>query len=139
MPRQRLEQLSLAELKKEVKSCDVLSILNSKEKCIEAILSHLEKCNPEDALDILHQEVPGNPNFSIPSSADAANAPGFSLAPSFTGTGSGSSMDSFLPQFCSFMAQQAQLQREQMSQVQQLLVSLVINNNQRVSSNSSSC
>lgn len=134
MSRYHLEKLTLPELQEEAKSYGLSVIPEDWNKCIDAIMSHLERYGPwSDGRNVLNKDVPEVPNLPIPKSTAGLNHdltdPSLKN-PSSSGIDQSSSVstETIISHFCSVMTQQMQLQRDQMIQMQQLFSSLVFNN-----------
>lgn len=114
MTRHRLDELSLKELQEEARSYGLKNVSEDRRKCIDAIMSHLEKNGPWSDRNIL-QEAPGEPSLPSSSASNFAGAASShtSLMSAATSTrNQGAQAEAFLPQFCAMMTQQMQLQRE---------------------------
>jgi len=124
MNRQRLEKMSLVDLKKEVSSYGITNIPKSREGCLDVLLTHLERNGRlEEAQATFVQEAHGEPN--LPESTTTGTLPKDNSAKNFTDGKEKDATAEYLPQLCTPLVQQISKQSEQMNQLQQIFAAMM--------------
>lgn len=122
MFRNHLEEMSYQDLRKEVSRYGISNIPKSREGCIDALLSHLEKHGPLEEAQATFLDAHGEPDFpksassTIPKTSDKNSLSDYSGKETFS---------ECFPQLCSLLVQQISKQIEQMSMLQQMFSSFM--------------
>jgi len=127
MFRERFEEMSFADLRKEVAKYGISNIPKSRGGCIDALLTHLERNGPlEEAQATFLKDAHGE-HDPPRSSATGTTPKTFSDKNSVPDCSGKDTSSEYLPQLCSLLVQQISKQAEQMGQLQQMFASLMSN------------